>query len=250
MKLEELEEIAAAGEAVGFARIQFTGGEPLLHPQIVEFVSTVRSRFDDVGITTNGVYLSSKITELASVGLNRLHVSLMVEPLQDAGTSPGEWGIPKWVERICEICASKGIALRFNLPVPRNHFHNASEFMARMRSHAAQLKVFSMLPEGACREEEFPIEFLRDIVNRENSERVTLGLDTRVELRDYRPPVGIRCRCCPDYGACKEQSHSLRVGSDKVLRPCLATRQWDISLGNLENLAEHIESATLFALDY
>lgn len=81
---------------IGFTRVQFTGGEPLLHPQIASFVKMARAYIDDVGVTTNGTYLNEKLVDLLDAGLARVHISLQVEPLRLAG-SDGKWGIPQWL---------------------------------------------------------------------------------------------------------------------------------------------------------
>jgi hypothetical protein len=46
-----------------------------------------------------------------------------------------------------------------------------------------------------------------------------------------------------------EQSHSLRLGADLVLRPCLATRHWDAPL-RASAINESVTEAALLALDY
>jgi hypothetical protein len=204
----------------------------------------------DVGITTNGTRLLPRLVALARAGLHRLHVSLMVEPLIEAGSGSGTWGVPPWLREICTICAERGIALRFNLPVPVDHFRAASRFMREMRTHAVDFKVFSMLPEGDCRNTIFPTDRLQEIVDEENRERALLDISARVLLRHHRVPAGLRCGTCADRDGCREQSHSLRVGSNLVLRPCLAARRWDVAIDDSQDLFDQMEQAALLALDY
>jgi len=236
---------AAAG--VGFTRVQFTGGEPLLHPQVAEFVGSARSIVADVGITTNGTFLEKHLDSLVQNRLTRLHISLQVEPLEMAGKN-GVWGVPEWLISALDLAAKRAFLLRLNLPVPSNSLPKAKGFLEELAPYGCDIKTFSILPEGATRNGLYPLEELIEIVEVENRRRSEAGQIGTVQLRGYRPPTGIRCRTCPDQSRCKEQSHSLRLGADRMLRPCLATRAWDSVLeGSFE---PQIRNATLLALDY
>ena len=54
----------AAAVQVGFTRIQFTGGEPLLRPDVGAFVGLARRYEADVGVTTNRTYLPVRLEDL------------------------------------------------------------------------------------------------------------------------------------------------------------------------------------------
>src|SRR5882757_8592949 len=61
----------------GVQRVRITGGEPLLHPRVVDMVALVTSLgFDDVALTTNGTRLERLAAPLAHAGLQRITVSL------------------------------------------------------------------------------------------------------------------------------------------------------------------------------
>jgi len=61
-----------------FTKIRFTGGEPLLHPGIVDFIKMAHARksFQDISITTNGVLLEDYAESLKKAGISRLNISL------------------------------------------------------------------------------------------------------------------------------------------------------------------------------
>src|SRR5882724_2467588 len=68
-----LEALARAG----VQRVRITGGEPLLHPRVVDMVALVKSLgFVDVALTTNGTRLELLAVPLARAGLERITVSL------------------------------------------------------------------------------------------------------------------------------------------------------------------------------
>jgi GTP 3',8-cyclase len=249
MSIATAEQAIAAATRIGFTRVQFTGGEPLLRPDIAEFVRVAKRYVLDVGVTTNGTFLPRRLDALVDAGLHRLHVSLQSESLRAAGKG-GEWGIPSWLHPTVEKSQASGLGVRFNLPVPAGSFPQAERFLHLLTSHRIDVKVFSVLPEGLAREETYPLELLEDLVDRVNAHNRGVAQERGVVLiRGYRPPSGIRCTTCADKDNCKEQSHSLRLGADLRLRPCLATRAWDSDLP-VDGIDAAVREAAMFSLDY
>jgi cyclic pyranopterin phosphate synthase len=69
--------MVAALVAAGVRRVRITGGEPLLHPNVVERVAFVASLgVDDLALTTNATRLAKLAGPLRAAGLRRLTVSL------------------------------------------------------------------------------------------------------------------------------------------------------------------------------
>jgi cyclic pyranopterin phosphate synthase len=61
----------------GVRRVRLTGGEPLLHPAIVEVVAFLRSLgVEDLAVTTNATRLERHARALRDAGLHRINVSL------------------------------------------------------------------------------------------------------------------------------------------------------------------------------
>jgi GTP 3',8-cyclase len=61
----------------GLARIRLTGGEPLLHPEIVDIVAHLASLgFDDLALTTNASQLARLARPLKDAGLQRINISI------------------------------------------------------------------------------------------------------------------------------------------------------------------------------
>jgi len=249
MNVDFASRLIRAAVNVGFRRVQLTGGEPLLHPELRQFIEAARSFVTDVGVTTNGTHVLRRRNDLAKSGLTRMHLSLMEEPLRDAGV-PGTWGVPAWLEDIITFTNLEGIALRLNLPVPQNELRSAAQFLETMRAYQCDLKVFALLPSGTSTESQYPLRALQAVVEKENRGRAQVGLTSRVIVRDYLRPSGIRCSECGDRDSCKEASRSLRLGADGVLRPCLATRTWDARVIADRPLEAQLEDAALLALDY
>lgn len=239
---------AKAAADVGFKRIQLTGGEPLLHPEVGSIAADVHRVMPDVGITTNGTLLEKKADEILSAGISRLHVSLQVEPLRDAGKN-GDWGAPAWLDSLLKRASAGSFILQLNMPVPHDEISQAEAFLRLDTLASVELKVFAVLPEGVTRAVIYPVAELGRIVDVANSYREGLGHSGRVTLRGFDAPTGVRCPQCPDRASCKEQSRSLRMGADGVLRPCLATRKWDSETSGFD-MNEKMAEAALLSIDY
>lgn len=56
--------------------IRFTGGEPLLHPNIVDFIEKASNQNYETSIITNGFLLPNLSTKLANSGLNQIIISI------------------------------------------------------------------------------------------------------------------------------------------------------------------------------
>jgi cyclic pyranopterin phosphate synthase len=207
---------------VGFRRVQLTGGEPLLRSDIAGFIDIAAQHFSDVGITTNGSLLQLRLPQILGRGLNRLHISLQAESLADA-TSP-RWRMPDWLCASLDALQRDGVNVRLNIPIAADSLDRASPFLQDLLAAGLSAKVFSILPDTASAA--YPMHRLAEIVRYANACRPA-GSEAMISLRDYAGPRGLRCPTCQDLARCAESSRSLRLGSDLVLRPCLATRAWD-----------------------
>ncbi len=68
--------MALIHDSVGVYKIRLTGGEPTLHPDLLQFVEHSRSICDIVGMTSNGILLSEQLADLKAAGLQRINISL------------------------------------------------------------------------------------------------------------------------------------------------------------------------------
>jgi len=75
MSTEEILEIMNVAAKFGIRSIKFTGGEPLIRPDILEILRAVPPGIES-SITTNGILLAEMADELKKAGLRRVNVSL------------------------------------------------------------------------------------------------------------------------------------------------------------------------------
>ncbi len=78
MQVDEILLLARLFAELGFDKIRLTGGEPTVHPDIVNIVRGITSLagIRSVSMTTNGILLSRLAEPLAAAGLERVNVSL------------------------------------------------------------------------------------------------------------------------------------------------------------------------------
>ncbi len=78
LSFDEIVEIVKIGTQLGLKKIRLTGGEPLVRkelPKLVKMIAEIEG-IEDIGLTTNGVFLSQLADPLKEAGLNRVNVSL------------------------------------------------------------------------------------------------------------------------------------------------------------------------------
>jgi MoaA/NifB/PqqE/SkfB family radical SAM enzyme len=89
-------------------RITLTGGEPSLHPEMLELAAGVKSRGLYLSLNTNGLRLAGMSEELVSLGLDDISVSLdgMAAGHDTIRGRPGAWS--RTVEGIRTLLAVRG----------------------------------------------------------------------------------------------------------------------------------------------
>jgi cyclic pyranopterin phosphate synthase len=75
MSATEIREILRVADKFGIRHVKFTGGEPLLRPDLAGIISSVPAGMES-SITTNGILLAGLAADLKAAGLRRVNVSL------------------------------------------------------------------------------------------------------------------------------------------------------------------------------
>ena len=81
MSKEKAKELIQQAAEMGVRRFILIGGEPLLHPNIIEIIEYIKSKHGYSSLVTNGSLLmgpsgESKVQQLANAGLRYLAISL------------------------------------------------------------------------------------------------------------------------------------------------------------------------------
>lgn len=75
---DEIVRLARLFTQIGVTKLRITGGEPLIHPDVISIVSQLAALngIEDVALTTNGSHLARHARALKEAGLHRLTISL------------------------------------------------------------------------------------------------------------------------------------------------------------------------------
>ncbi|MDD1683037.1 MAG: GTP 3',8-cyclase MoaA [Methanoregula sp.] len=71
----EIAEVLRVAAGFGIRSVKFTGGEPMLRPDLIEIVKSVPSGVES-SLTTNGILLAGLAADLKNAGLRRVNVSI------------------------------------------------------------------------------------------------------------------------------------------------------------------------------
>ncbi|MFM9327919.1 GTP 3',8-cyclase MoaA [Paenibacillus mesotrionivorans] len=78
LQAEEIREVVRVLAGMGIRKLRLTGGEPLLRKDLPELVAMLAAvpGIEDIGLTTNGIFLEKKAEALKLAGLTRINISL------------------------------------------------------------------------------------------------------------------------------------------------------------------------------
>ncbi|HPF51242.1 MAG TPA: GTP 3',8-cyclase MoaA [Draconibacterium sp.] len=78
LSFDEILNVVKIGARLGIKKVRLTGGEPMVRkdlPELVRMISAI-PEIEEIGMTTNGVFLPQYAHELKAAGLNRVNISL------------------------------------------------------------------------------------------------------------------------------------------------------------------------------
>lgn len=99
--------------------LTFQGGEPLVHPRIVELVRAAAQAGMECGLITNGWFLPRFIDELAAAGLRRLLVSIDSADLEEHERNRGLSGLGERISDGVARARTRGIPVCASVTVNR-----------------------------------------------------------------------------------------------------------------------------------
>jgi cyclic pyranopterin phosphate synthase len=256
MTLAELTRIARAFVALGVTKVRLTGGEPLLRPDLPEFVRGLKHDLQvaDVALTTNGWMLEKMAPALRTAGLDRLNVSVDSLDPATAGRMNGLGLSVARVLRGIDAAAALGFPIKINCVVQRGV--NDGEILAlceyfRARGHT--LRFIEFMDVGNTNR--WSAE--RVLPAREIVERIAAAWPLEPVGPAYRGEVAARHRYLDGRGEigvissvtepfCRD-CHRARLSADGRFYTCLfAALGWDV-LGCLRAGADDAELAGFVA---
>jgi cyclic pyranopterin phosphate synthase len=149
---EEIARLVQIGvRDLGVHDIRFTGGEPLLRPDLVEIVerSARGAAGASLALTTNGIGLEKRIEALLAAGLTRLNISLDTVDRDHFARLTRRDRLPA-VLRGIEAARRAGIApLKINAVLMRDTLDGAGDLVAWAIEHGVELRFIEQMPLDA-----------------------------------------------------------------------------------------------------
>lgn len=121
LRFSELDELVAVFAGFGVRKVRLTGGEPLLRPGLNKYIHGLKHlhRIEDVALTTNGLRLAERVSELKEAGLDRVTVSLDALDADIAGSMNGRGIAPNAVLAGIDAAQGAGFQVKVNMVVER-----------------------------------------------------------------------------------------------------------------------------------
>jgi cyclic pyranopterin phosphate synthase len=229
LDLAEIAAVVRVGVGLGIGKIRITGGEPLVHPGVVDLVRTLSTLLGitDLALSTNGTLLAEHAEALRAAGLRRVNVS--VDSLRPAvfRSVTGRNDLDRVVTGIAAARAADLAPIKLNVVVMRGV--NDDELPAMLdfaAAHGAQVRFIEYMPLGLGQRWASSYVSRAEILERirphlaAESPRQQPGDTATYYALSSGGEVGlispVSCRFC-------DLCNRLRLTADGKLRPCLTS---------------------------
>lgn len=219
LSASEIAEVLRVAAGFGIRSVKFTGGEPMLRPDLIEIVKSVPADMES-SITTNGTLLAGLAADLKQAGLRRVNVSI-------DSLDPSTYKKITGTDRLSDVLEGIDAALATGLtPVKLNmvvlkgiNDHEIDDFLTYIRGNRdLMLQLIELMNFNNCDHhgdlngiENSLASRSKQIVTRRMHHRKKYCLDG-AEVEVVRPLHNTEfCAYC----------NRLRVTSDGKLKPCL-----------------------------
>lgn len=225
---DEVKKIVKAAAEMGMHKVKYSGGEPLLYPDIDDIIEFSAEYMDDVSITTNGVLLKDRAKKLKNVGLDRVNVSLdTIDPVKYQNIT-GKKKVREVKKGIEEAITAGLYPVKVNMLLMKGLNDDSIEDMI---GFAAETDAILQIIEMTSNEEEIdqdfyqryhlPLEGLASELEERAVDTETRKMHARKKYFLSEPEVEVELvRTMHNSTFCANCTR-LRVTSSAELKPCL-----------------------------
>lgn len=151
MSYDEIMTLVRVGASLGVNKIRLTGGEPTIHPRVVDLVRDIANTpgIQDLAMTTNGILLNKLAKPLAEAGLKRVNISIdTVDPAKFKRIT--RWGDLDDIWRGIYASEEAGLTpVKLNCVVVRNFNEADMVDLARLTlENDWEVRFIEMMPFG------------------------------------------------------------------------------------------------------
>lgn len=249
LSIEEMTEIVRAAHQLGISKVRLTGGEPLVRKGIVSLCRSIKAIDSgiELGITTNGAFLSTMASELKDAGVDRLNISLdSMHPETFSRITRG--GDPKDV--LCGIKAAQKAGfdnIKINTVMLKGiNDKELYDFINLTKDHAIHVRFIELMPLGVAKSWDSSRFMTTAAIEGylHNAELLRINGVARVyHLPDHKGTIGL---ICPMSNSFCPSCNKIRVTADGRLKPCLhSDQEFDLRGLQGEALTEAIKNGIL-----
>jgi GTP 3',8-cyclase len=120
LSFDEIIRLTSIFVKLGIKEVRITGGEPLTRPGLENLICSISMilQIDSIGLTTNGLLLAEKITQLISAGLKSVNISLDSFKENKFKSMSGVSGVQKVINSIYKA-SEAGLHVKINTVIVR-----------------------------------------------------------------------------------------------------------------------------------
>ena len=249
LSIEEMTEIVRAAHQLGISKVRLTGGEPLVRKGIISLCRNIKAIDSgiELGITTNGSFLSTMASELKDAGVDRLNISLdsMNSETFSRITRGGD---PRDV--LCGIKAAQKAGfdnIKLNTVLLKGiNDKELYDFINLTKDHAIHVRFIELMPLGVAKDWDSSRFMTTAAIEGylHNAELLRINGVARVyRLPDHKGTIGL---ICPMSNSFCPSCNKIRVTADGRLKPCLhSDQEFDLRGLQGEALTEAIKNGIL-----
>ncbi len=224
--------------SLGVNRVRLTGGEPLLRPDILDIVRSIKAlgAIKDLSITTNGSRLRPLLGPLKSAGLDRLNISLdALDPVRFQRVTCSD--AFSEVERAFYEAVAVGFPVKLNIVAVKGlTYHEILRFVEIAKNHPVEVRFLEFMPlcgESWSADHVIPVGSIKKICHEHFRLIPEEGRGNRV-AETYR--IGGGKGRVGFIGSLTEsfchQCSRIRITADGKIKPCLFS-DVEVSVGEL-----------------
>jgi len=150
LSFDEIERLMEAFVALGIKKLRFTGGEPLLRPDLDVLAKrlTTISGIEDMSLSTNAVKLAKNAQQLFDGGIQRLNISLdSLDPQTFKEITSGK--LDKVIDGILTAKEVGFTPIKINMVVMKGiNDHQIQDMLDFCQEHGFTLRLIETMPMG------------------------------------------------------------------------------------------------------
>lgn len=256
LDLKEVRSIVKVASELGMHKIKFSGGEPLLHPDIEEIIEFSSRYMEDISLTTNGVLLKEEAKKLKESGLDRVNVSLDTVDPKTYQKITGRSKLASVKEGIKEAVEVGLFPVKVNMLLLKNLNH---EEVWEMVDWVSEVEAILQVIELTGNKEEIDREFYQEYhvplkeLSSDLERRAVKVEKRRMHARKKyfleEPKVEVELVKTMHNSTFCDNCTRLRVTSNGQLKPCLLRTDNHVDMGGELKKGENIKDKFIEAID-